>query len=130
MASEQPIIERRQHKRYLVRDGTYAFLRPPANKIGQIIDISLSGLAFCYFSTNGASRDGNGLDLLADEGICLEDLPYTTIHDFVLPNEQPFSQITMRRRCIKFGPLTAKHREYLQRIIDKYGQEKETANRI
>ena len=130
MPSEQPIIERRGHKRYLARDGTYAFLRPPANKIGQIIDISLSGLAFCYFSTNGASRDANGLDLLADDGICLEDVPYTTINDFILPTEQPFSQITMRRRCIKFGTLTEKHREYLQKIIDKYGREEKTAKRM
>ena len=130
MASEQPIIERRRHKRYLVRDGTYAFLRPPANKIGQIIDISLSGLAFCYFSTNGASRDANGLDLLADDGICLEDVPYTTINDFILPTEQPFSQITMRRRCIQFGPLTERHLEYLQKIINKYGQEEEPASRM
>ncbi|MCJ7600662.1 MAG: hypothetical protein MUO63_04060 [Desulfobulbaceae bacterium] len=130
MASEQAKIERRGHKRYLVRDGTYAFLRPPANKIGQIIDISLSGLAFCYFSTNGASRDSNGLDLLADDGICLEDVPYTTINDFILPTEQPYSQITMRRRCIKFGLLSKKHREYLQKIINKYGREEETAKRM
>lgn len=130
MASEQPIIERRGHKRYLVRDGTYAFLRAPANKIGQIIDISLSGLAFCYFSTNGASRDADGLDLLADDGICLEDIPYTTINDFILPTEQPFSQITMRRRCVKFGSLTEKHQEHLQKIIKKYGQEEETAKRM
>jgi hypothetical protein len=130
MASEQPIIERRGHKRYLVRDGTYAFLRAPANKIGQIIDISLSGLAFCYFSTNGASRDADGLDLLADDGICLEDIPYTTINDFILPTEQPFSQITMRRRCVKFGHLTEKHQAHLQKIINKYGQEEETAKRM
>jgi hypothetical protein len=88
----------------------------------------MSGLAFCYFSTNGATKDAHGLDLLADEGICLEDIPYTTINDFIHPNEQPFSQITMRRRCIKFGPLSAKHRDYLQKIIDKYGKEQITAD--
>lgn len=127
MASEQSINERRKDKRYFAKDGMYAFLRPPANKIGQIIDISPAGLAFCYFSTNGASRDANGLDLLADDGICLEDLPYTTINDFILPAEQPFSQITMRRRCIKFGPLTENNMESLRNIINKYGEKKELA---
>ncbi|MFH1216097.1 MAG: PilZ domain-containing protein [Pseudomonadota bacterium] len=123
MASESADIDRRRHKRYVMCDGTYAFLRPPANKIGQIIDISMSGLAFCYFSTNGASRDAQGLDLLVEEGLCLEDIPYTTVNDFILPNEQPFSQITMRRRCIKFGSLTIKHKEHLQQLIDRYGRE-------
>lgn len=120
MASQPATIERRREKRYILRDGTYAFLRPPANKIGQIIDISMSGLSFCYFSTNGASRDAHGLDLLVDEGLCLEDIPYTTVNDFILPNEQPFSQITMRRRCIKFGSLSPRHRQHLQNIITRY----------
>ncbi len=130
MAYEQPIRDRRKHKRYFARDGTYAFLRPPANKIGQIIDISVAGLAFCYFSTNGPSRDANSLDLLADDGICLEGIPYTTINDFILPTEQPFSQITMRRRCIKFGILTEQHLENLKNIINKYGQEQESVSAV
>ncbi|OKY74179.1 MAG: hypothetical protein BM485_15365 [Desulfobulbaceae bacterium DB1] len=123
MASESADIDRRGQKRYIMREGTYAFLRPPSNKIGQIIDISMSGLAFCYFSTNGASRDAQGLDLLVEEGLCLENIPYTTVNDFVLPNEQPFSQITMRRRCIKFGPLSVKHKQHLQQLIERYGCE-------
>jgi hypothetical protein len=121
MEKEKSYTERRKQKRFVMRDGTYAFLRPPANKLGQIIDISMSGLAFSYFSTNGASLDSTGLDVLADEGIFLENLPIRTVNDFILPNEQPFSQITMRRRCVKFGPLSQNHKEHLLRIIDEYG---------
>lgn len=120
MASEKPSIERRMQQRYAVQEGTYAFLRSPANKIGQLIDISLSGLAFSYFSTNGAALEATGLDILADEQICLENVTYTTVNDFVIPNEQPFSQITMRRRCVKFESLTPEHVDDLHKIIAHY----------
>ncbi|MCB2183711.1 MAG: PilZ domain-containing protein [Desulfobulbaceae bacterium] len=122
MEKEISFKERRKHKRFIMRDGTYAFLRPPANKLGQIIDISMSGLAFSYFSTNGASLESAGLDVLADEGVFLENLPIKTVNDFVLPNEQPFSQITMRRRCVKFKSLSREHKEHLLRVIEKYGR--------
>ena len=121
MSTDKAFVERRKHKRYLTRDGTYAVLRPPANKIGKIIDISLSGLAFSYFSTNGAPMECPGLDLLADEGLCMENMPYTLVDDCIIPNEQPFSQITMRRHCIQFNGLTEEHKKQLQSFIDKYG---------
>lgn len=121
MSIEEPSVERRKHKRYLTRDGTYAVLRPPANKIGKIIDISLSGMAFTYFSTNGKTMESTGLDLLADEGLCLENIPYTTVNDCIIPNEQPFSQITMRRHCIQFNGITNEHINQLKSFITKYG---------
>jgi hypothetical protein len=105
----------------LTRDGTYAVLRPPANKIGKIIDISMSGMAFTYFSTNGKTIESPGLDLLADEGLCLENIPYDIVNDCIIPNEQPFSQITMRRHCIKFNGLTEDHTRLLKSFISKYG---------
>lgn len=114
-------VERRKQPRYILREGTYAFLRPPANKIGQILDISLSGLAFTYFSTNGASCEPEGLDLLAEGGLCMENIPFETINDFIIPNEHPFSQITMRRRCIKFANISTDLTAYIQDIINKYG---------
>ncbi len=120
MASIHSQVDRRKDKRFLLREGTYAFLRPPANKIGQILDISVSGLAFTYFSTNGASQDSHGLDLLAEGGVCLENVPFETVNDIVIPNEHPFSQITMRRRSIKFGDLTADHTLYIENLIERY----------
>ncbi len=98
------------------------FSIPPVNKIGRLIDISLSGLAFNYFSKDGASHVSNRLDLLGGGEIYLEDVSYKTVDDFILPNEQPFSQINIRRRCIMFGSLTDEHKKSIQELIDKYGQ--------
>lgn len=117
MGQAAPYTEKRKHKRYKMRDGTYALLRTSARKIGQLIDLSLSGLAFTYFSTNGAAPDSDGLDLLAAGNIHLQDIPYQTVSDFVLPNEQPFSQIIMRRRCIKFKALPPEIATSIEQII-------------
>ena len=116
------IIERRKQERYIMSVDTFAFLRPPVNKIGQLIDISLSGLAFSYFSSNGASLESNGLDILAYKEICLENVPYITVNDFIIPNEQPFSQVTMRRRCVKFDNLNPENQIQIQKLINQYGQ--------
>ncbi|MBC8316993.1 MAG: PilZ domain-containing protein [Desulfobulbaceae bacterium] len=121
MSTEKSFVERRKHKRYTTKDGTYAVLRPPANKIGKIIDISLSGMAFTYFSTNGKTIEATGLDLLADEGLCLENIPYLMVDDCIIPNEQPFSQITMRRHCIQFNGISDEHANRLKSFIKKYG---------
>jgi len=121
MKAKETIVERRRHKRFATQDGTYAVLRSPANKIGKLLDISVSGLAFSYFSTNGGILESAGLDLLADEGLCLENMPYTLINDCVMPNEQPFSQITMRRHCVKFNGLSEEQTDQLRAFIEKYG---------
>ena len=87
MKEEKGFVERRKHRRIKMRGDAFAFLRPPVNKIGQLIDISFSGLSFNYFSKQEASMEANGLDLLADGTICLEDIPYTIINDFITASQ-------------------------------------------
>jgi hypothetical protein len=116
------MTERRRDKRYTLRDGSaYTLVHPPANKIGGVIDISFSGLAFSYFSIDGKKQNPDRIDILSDGDLVLEDIPCETVNEFAIPNEQPFSLITMRRCCIKFGPLSTGHREQIQSLIDKYG---------
>lgn len=121
MKLESSANERRRHERFKIRDGAYAFLRPPAHKIGQLIDISLSGLAFSYFSPSGTAPESEGLDLLADRQIYLEKIPHTLISDIILPHSESFSQITMRRRSVQFGPLTPELKASIENIIKHYG---------
>ena len=113
--------ERRRDKRYRVKDGTYAVLGAPANKLGQIVDISMSGMAFTYLADNDPIGTAEALDILANQGICVEKIPYTTVTDVVVPNETPFSTIIMRRHCIKFNELTTETKTKIQELIGVYG---------
>lgn len=123
MTTKESFTDKRHHQRFMLRDSTYAFLRSPANKLGQILDISQSGLAFSYFSTNGSFMESDRLDILANEKIFLENIPIKTIADFILPTEQPFSQITMRRRSLQFKSLSEDQVSQLKDFIYKYGND-------
>ena len=122
MSIEKTTPERRREKRILLRDGcAYTVIRPPANKIGGVIDISLSGLAFSYFSIDGKVQKPERLDILCNGDLVLENIQCETVNEFAIPNEQPFSQITMRRCCIKFGSLTPQHIEQIKDMMTNHG---------
>ena len=121
MDKTNPRQERRREKRYRVKDGTYAVLGAPANKLGQIVDISMSGMAFTYLADSDPIGTAEELNILANQGICVEKIPYTTVTDVVVPNETPFSTIIMRRHCIKFADLTTETKTKIQKLIDEYG---------
>lgn len=119
---DNAMTERRRERRFNLRDGSaYTLLHPPANKIGGLIDISFSGLAFSYFSVDGKKQTPDRIDILSDGDLVLENIPCETVNEFAIPNEQPFSLITMRRCCVKFGNLTSDHVEQIQNLIDKHG---------
>jgi hypothetical protein len=52
------VVEKRKHKRFRSKDLAYAAFGSKAMKIGQIIDISLGGLAFQYIA-DGDQITGN-----------------------------------------------------------------------
>ena len=122
MSIEGTATERRREKRIMLRDGAaYTVIRPPANNIGGVIDISLSGLAFSYFSIDGKIQKPDRIDILCNGDLALENIPCETVNEFAIPNEQPFSQITMRRCCLKFGVLSPEHIEQIKDMIRNYG---------
>lgn len=121
MITNKTFVERRRYKRFSPRINSYAVLDIPGNTIGQIIDISLSGLAFKYFSAKGKPIESPDLDILTTEqGLCLEGIPYTLVDDFaVSKKQQPFNQLEMRRHCVKFNDLTEDRITKIQSFIKK-----------
>lgn len=100
-------IDRRGHKRFPVRDGAFAVLRPQLNKLGQIVDISLGGLAFRYVFTGTHSNGSFEMDIfLAGNGFYLERVPIRTVSDFKMTKKIPMSSIPVRRCSVQFGELT------------------------
>jgi hypothetical protein len=79
MISENNNGDRRKCKRFKARNGAFAVLMPAGNKLGQIKNISISGLAFNYVETwegSGNEENPNELKLfLADR-----DFIWTNFH--------------------------------------------------
>ncbi len=116
-------IERRAGKRISVHAPAIAVVRAkPTIILGQIQDISLGGLSFTYMHNAVRLNESSELEiLLPGEKYYLNGLPFATVSDSVVPKENPFSVITMRRRGVRFIHVTpfqmSQLRDLIQRIL-------------
>jgi hypothetical protein len=114
-------VERRGHKRFQVQNRSYAALSPNDTIWGDIIDISMGGLAFRYRPREGQA-DGLSLDIFStDGGFCLAHVPFATVADFEIPERKPPYCAAMRRRHVQFENLTHDQMSKLETFIQNYG---------
>ena len=103
--------ERRKHRRFKVLSGVFAINA----RFGQIIDISLGGIAFHYVNqkpwSTKATEHGA---LFGEDDLCLDNIPMRTVSDAPSAGELA---TTIRRRGLKFGPLTLAQINLLEHFI-------------
>jgi len=100
------IVDKRKHTRFRSQDLAFAAFGSHSKEIGEIIDISMGGLAFLYIADGDQINESRELEIyLAKDDFHLKEVPFNTISDFELPNEFPTSSIIMRRRGVQFGDL-------------------------
>ncbi len=114
-------VERRKHKRYKANERTY-ILSPDSKKIGDILNISLGGLAFQYYVVDNEDRSDELSELNISVGglLYLVNIPFQTVFDYEIDNDLSFSTITKRIRGIQFGALNVLQLSRLKRFIQKY----------
>jgi hypothetical protein len=78
MVGRKRTPERRKSKRYKAAEGAYAAISPSSHKIGQIIDISMGGLAFKYIDTKNQTQSEESI-FLSSMGFYVGNLPFKTI---------------------------------------------------
>lgn len=119
------MAERRKDKRFEVRNGAFAVLRASSwphstQKLGQIKDISMGGLAFSYIASEDLSNGSVQLSIfLVKNRFHLRKIPFETISDLET-DEVPFSSITMRRSGVQFGELTPNQISQLKYFIQSH----------
>lgn len=112
--------ERRKMPRYNAKDGAFAVMTfsPYSIKLGRIVDISSSGLAFFYESWEEWPQDAHKLDILfGEKGFYIDKLAIETISDVSVPNESPFMATKIRRRGVKFAEMTPEQRAQLDYFL-------------
>ena len=101
------VAERRGHLRFRAQDLTFATFGTHGKEVGEIVDISMGGLAFLYIANGDQIHTSGHLEIFAaHNGFHLSEVPFTTISDFALPNEFPTSLIIMMRCGVEFVELT------------------------
>ena len=120
MTNKKQIVERREHKRFKVQEGASVVLRAHSIELGQIIDVSRNGLAFCYVSSQQPSSGSFELVILSsDHGFYLDEIPFKIVSDFEM-NDDPLSFSTTRRCSVQFGKLRRKQVSRLEYFIQNH----------
>lgn len=119
MYNRNELSEQRKDKRFQVPQDAFAALGPDYIKVGQIINISMGGLAFRYLGSEGPSNESELDIFLAGRAFYLYKLPFETVWDIVL-DEKPFSSLNMKVGGLQFGELTQRQISQLQYFIQDY----------
>lgn len=112
MVGRKRTVERRKNKRYKAVEGAYAAISPNSHKLGQIIDVSMGGLAFKYIDTSNDEPETENPSeetiFLSSMGYYVGDLPFKTIADYEVTNAPSFSSMKVRKRHVQFKDLSFK----------------------
>ena len=112
MVGRKKTVERRKSKRHKVVEGAYAAISPHSNKLGQIIDINMGGLAFKYIYTKGDDENKQSPSeesiFLSSMGFYVGDLPFKTVSDNEVTDTPSFSAMKVRERHVQFADLSFK----------------------
>ena len=119
MKKQKKTKERREYQRFRVQEGTFAVFGPDSNKIGQIIDISMGGLAFHYMSGEEPNGSKELNIFLAESSFYLRKIPFRTVWDQDT-RQVPFSSIDIRRCGVEFGSLSEAQSSQLESFIDDH----------
>jgi hypothetical protein len=116
----QGFDEQRRHKRFQVGRGVFVGFGPHANKVGQVVDVSMGGLAYRYVGCE-ESNDASHLDIFAsDKDFYLGAVPFKTVSDFQVVDRIPASPMSMRRCGVRFGKLSRKQNAQLEYFVQNH----------
>lgn len=112
------MTDRRNEIRYRVRDGVFAIDTHEPQRLGEILDISRSGIAFRYMDGPNNFKPTTELSVFSStHSLFLSNFPFETVSDIEIEGHFT-SAILMRRHSGKFTSLTQPQQEALDNFID------------
>lgn len=129
MPSKKIQKERRKHKRYRVTEGTLVILGSVNAPKCLIINISLSGLSFRYYTETTELKDFSPtetgkLDITRKaDNLNIRQIPFETVYDIEIEDENPWQSFKTRRRGVRFTRLTRQHKSQIQKFIKEHSAE-------
>ena len=112
--------EQRKSKRFQAPKGTLVGIGPEFNKVGPLIDLSMTGLAFHYVGTQETPK-GSYVDIFMTDGeFYIGNLPIKPMMDCQIVDKDPSASSTLRRCGVEFGKLTDQQKAGLERFIQEH----------
>ena len=116
------MIEKRKEPRYRICDRAFTIDWSEPQRLGEIIDISRSGMSFrCIDGQNGFKQMSELGIFSSTHDFFLKRIKFETLSDVRL-QAPPRSTIIMRRHGGRFLSLSAGQQEEINNLIDHYSQ--------
>ncbi len=112
--------ERRRHPRFLANSGTFVISVGDPAHMGELVDISLSGLSFRYL--DAAQEFGRVEEMTvctADKQHCVDNLKCRTVFDLKDDRDTESLSTILKRRGVQFEDLTQTQMEQLRYFIQE-----------
>jgi hypothetical protein len=120
MASSQELVEQRKHKRFRVRGAAFIVLNPFDIGAGRLINISMAGLSFYYYTGQALPIEATELDIFpTDSLVRVSDVQCRSIWDLKTYENPPASFYT-RESGLLFGELTPIQKHQLEYFIENH----------
>ena len=120
MITQKGVVERRKHKRFKAKEGVFALLTSD-NKMGQIKDISRSGLTFQYVGHGEPLSGSVEMEIFSTVyDFYLKKVPVKSVVDIEVDDDIPFSSVSMKQLRIQFGEMTRIQLRLLGYLLQHY----------
>jgi nitrous oxidase accessory protein NosD len=116
MIDSKAQTERREHKRYLAKFGSFYVYSPDWHVYGEVLDISRSGLSFCYVGEERLSDSSVTGKLFDNDSFRLDGILLKTVSDYKIASHS----ILMRRRGVLFCDASRTHIERIENFIRSF----------
>lgn len=114
------MVNQRTCTRFKVKDRAFTKLSDNSSPyhVALIVDMSRSGMAFSYLGAASISPNVSCLDILYEDGLCLNAIPVKIISDISIERKK----IPTRRCGVQFGELTPMQQSHIENFIQKYAE--------
>jgi hypothetical protein len=116
MIHRADIAEQRQYNRFRVPKGIFVALRSHDVKVGQVLDISMGGLAFDYIPREELSSGPSELQIFLVGNVYVYKIPFKSVWDQEA-KQVSASSLRMRQCGVQFGELTGNQKSELEYFI-------------
>ena len=118
-------VERRRYARYLPGKNAFAALGSKYNRVGPMIDISLSGLAFQYISGENSCSNSLHVDIFLVGNVChLYNVPCKMVYDHQIHvphvNNRLIKMLTIKRCGVRFKEMSDYDLAQLKLFLEEY----------
>jgi hypothetical protein len=112
-------VDQRQYNRFRVPKRVFVALRSHDVKVGQVIDMSVDGLAFSYIPREELSSGPFELQVFFADNVYVYRVPFKTIWDKEA-EQLPSSTVRVRRCGVQFGEMAPHHISQLECFVENH----------